>query len=73
MTPFKALYGHEATSIHDYIQGTNPNASIDTSHSNHLEVLSALETSLEVVRAQTVKQANTHCLEESLKSEIGCT
>lgn len=31
MTPFKALYGHDATSIHDYVAGSNKTASIDSS------------------------------------------
>ncbi|KAJ0575909.1 putative nucleotidyltransferase, Ribonuclease H [Helianthus annuus] len=64
MTPFKALYGHEATSIHDYIPGTNSNASIDMSLSHHQEILASLKTSLEVARARMVKQANKHRLEK---------
>ncbi|KAJ0828513.1 putative nucleotidyltransferase, Ribonuclease H [Helianthus annuus] len=64
MTPFKALYGHEATSVHDYIPGTNSNASIDMSLSSHQEVIEALKTSLEVARGRMVKQANKHRLEK---------
>ncbi|XP_076886631.1 uncharacterized protein LOC143536549 [Bidens hawaiensis] len=67
MTPFKALYGHEATSVHDYIPGTTANASIDVSLSNHQELLVALKASLKNAKKRMIKQANKHRLEKEFE------
>lgn len=58
MTPFKAVYGLDATTIHDYQPGTNKNVSIDTSLQEHKRLLAALKDNLQEVRLKMVTQAN---------------
>lgn len=58
MSPFKAVYGHDASSIHDCIPGANNNASIDTSLASHQQLLDSLKVSLERAQARMLNQAN---------------
>ncbi|XP_076937752.1 uncharacterized protein LOC143605568 [Bidens hawaiensis] len=64
MSPFKALYGRDVNTIHDYTPGSNSNASIDLSLNNHQVLLAALKSSLEQARARMTKQANKKRLEK---------
>ncbi|KAJ0483369.1 putative nucleotidyltransferase, Ribonuclease H [Helianthus annuus] len=67
MTPFKAVYGRDATTIHDYIPGSSNNASIDTSLATHQQLLELLKGSLEQARERMVRQANKKRLEKEFQ------
>ncbi|KAK9070431.1 hypothetical protein SSX86_010833 [Deinandra increscens subsp. villosa] len=58
MTPFKALYGKEANSIHEYTPGSNRMASIDLSLQEHDRVLATLKQSMLQAQQRMVQQAN---------------
>ncbi|XP_076913637.1 uncharacterized protein LOC143572330 [Bidens hawaiensis] len=64
MTPFKAVYGRDAASTHDYSPGSNKIASIDSSLVEHQRLLSSLKKSIDEAKARMVKQANKHRLEK---------
>ena len=61
MTPFKAVYGREATSIHEYSPGTTNTASIEETLLEHQHILKLLKTSLTRAREKMTKQANKKC------------
>ncbi|KAK9071834.1 hypothetical protein SSX86_008263 [Deinandra increscens subsp. villosa] len=58
MTPFQAVYGREATSIHEYLKGNSKTASIDESLAEHARLLSLLKSAIERARSRMVRQAN---------------
>ncbi|XP_076942181.1 uncharacterized protein LOC143611973 [Bidens hawaiensis] len=64
MSPFKALYGYEASSIHDYFPGATKNASIETSLINHQRIIESLKLAIEEAKARMAKQANKHRLDK---------
>ncbi|GJT99431.1 reverse transcriptase, partial [Tanacetum coccineum] len=67
MTPFKALYGRDAETIHDYTPGENRTASIDTSLMEHHRLMEALKGALEQTRHRMAKQANKKRMEKQFK------
>nr|GEX68598.1 reverse transcriptase [Tanacetum cinerariifolium] len=69
MTPFKAVYGREATTIHDYSPGTNKTASIDATLVEHQRLISVLKEALEHTRQRMTKQANKKRMEKQF--EVG--
>ncbi|XP_076933166.1 uncharacterized protein LOC143598971 [Bidens hawaiensis] len=62
MTPFCAVYGRDATTIHDYNDSSTKTASIDSSLIEHKKLLAKLKYSLEQAREIMASQANKHCL-----------
>ncbi|XP_076906864.1 uncharacterized protein LOC143563132 [Bidens hawaiensis] len=64
MSPFKALYGRDVNTIHDYTPGSNTNASIDLSLTTHQTILATLKSSLEQARTRMTTQANKKRLEK---------
>ncbi|XP_076891896.1 uncharacterized protein LOC143543466 [Bidens hawaiensis] len=64
MSPFKALYGRDATSIHDYIPGSTTIGSIENSLIEHQGILSSLKHSIEIAKQKMVKQANKKRLDK---------
>ncbi|KAL4583246.1 hypothetical protein LXL04_007814 [Taraxacum kok-saghyz] len=58
MTPFKSLYGWDASTIHDYQPGTILTASLDTTLIEHQHIIDTLKTNLEQTRTRMTKQAN---------------
>ncbi|KAL4578498.1 hypothetical protein LXL04_014621 [Taraxacum kok-saghyz] len=46
MSPFKAMYGREATTIHEYKPGTNSTASIDSTLQEHQRLIDLLKAAL---------------------------
>nr|GEW22164.1 serine--tRNA ligase-like [Tanacetum cinerariifolium] len=67
MTPFKAMYGREATTIHDYTPGSNPTASIDASLAEHQRIINVLKISLDKTRKRMTKQANKKRMEKQFQ------
>nr|GEW93139.1 reverse transcriptase [Tanacetum cinerariifolium] len=67
ITPFKALYGIDAETIHDYTAGENRAASIDTSLMEHQRLMEALKGALEKTRHRMAKQANKKRKEKQFK------
>ncbi|GKB89525.1 ty3-gypsy retrotransposon protein [Tanacetum coccineum] len=48
MSPFKALYGRDVTSIHNYLPGSTATGSIENSLLEHQKIMSSLKHSIEV-------------------------
>nr|GFB98907.1 reverse transcriptase [Tanacetum cinerariifolium] len=67
MTPFKAVYGREATTIHDYSPGTNKTASIDATLVEHQRLISVLKEALEHTRQRMTEQANKKRMEKQIQ------
>ncbi|KAK9073457.1 hypothetical protein SSX86_007781 [Deinandra increscens subsp. villosa] len=67
MTPFKALYGKEASAIHEYIPGTSNTASIDATLQEHDRVLSLLKASIAKAQSRMVKNANTKRMDQEFQ------
>nr|GEY13483.1 hypothetical protein [Tanacetum cinerariifolium] len=67
MTPFKAVYGREASSIHEYSPGTNVTASIDATLIEHQRLTEILKEALDRSRHRMTKQANKHRMEKQLQ------
>nr|GEY69108.1 reverse transcriptase [Tanacetum cinerariifolium] len=73
MTPFKAVYVKEATTIHDYSPGTNNTASIDATLVEHQRLISVLKEALEHTRQRMTKQANKKRMEKQFQvGELVC-
>lgn len=64
MSPFKALYGRDATSIHDYVPGSTQNGSIEASMIEHQRILGHLKESIAVAKHQMEVQANKKRLDK---------
>lgn len=64
MSPFKALYGRDVTSIHDYIPGSTTTGSIENSLLEHQRIMSSLKHSIEVSKQKMVMQANKKRLDK---------
>ena len=60
MTPFKAMYGREVTSIHHYIVGSNATASIDSSLTEHQRLVDMLKVSLQQCGAPNSQDTPHH-------------
>ncbi|KAL4583040.1 hypothetical protein LXL04_007604 [Taraxacum kok-saghyz] len=58
MSPFKAVYGREATSIHEYSPGTTNTASIEETLLEHQRIITLLKASLTRAREKMTTQAN---------------
>ncbi|GJS67859.1 ty3-gypsy retrotransposon protein [Tanacetum coccineum] len=58
MSPFKALYGRDVTSIHNYLPGSTTTGSIESSLLEHQKIMSSLKRSIEVSKQKMVTQAN---------------
>nr|GEY10318.1 reverse transcriptase [Tanacetum cinerariifolium] len=69
MTPFKAVYGPEASSIHEYSPGTNVTASIDATLIEHQRLTEILKETLDRSRHRMIKQANKHRMEKQFQVE----
>ncbi|GJZ14891.1 ty3-gypsy retrotransposon protein [Tanacetum coccineum] len=69
MSPFKALYGRDVTSIHNYLPGSTATGSIENSLLEHQRIMSSLKHSIEVSKQKMVTQANKHRLDKHF--EIG--
>ncbi|GJT91559.1 reverse transcriptase [Tanacetum coccineum] len=67
MTPFKAMYGRDATTIHEYQPGTNPTASIDAALLEHQRLITILKVALEKTRDRMTKQANKSRMEKQFQ------
>lgn len=67
MTPFMAVYGREATSIHDYSQGDTSNGSIEASLQEHDRVRALLQAASLRAKERMTKQANKHRMEKEFK------
>nr|GEW03624.1 hypothetical protein [Tanacetum cinerariifolium] len=67
MTPFKAIYSREASSIHEYSPGTNVTASIDATLIEHQQLTEILKEALDRSRHRMTKQANKHRMEKHFK------
>nr|GEX59904.1 reverse transcriptase [Tanacetum cinerariifolium] len=67
MTPFKAMYGRDATNIHEYKPGTNQTALIDASLLEHQRLITLLKMSLEKTRKRMIKQANKSRMEKQFQ------
>ncbi|GKB98047.1 ty3-gypsy retrotransposon protein [Tanacetum coccineum] len=64
MSPFKALYGRDVTSIHNYVPGSTVTGSIENSLLEHQKIMDSLKHSIEVSKQKMVTQANKHRLEK---------
>ncbi|GJZ65324.1 ty3-gypsy retrotransposon protein, partial [Tanacetum coccineum] len=64
MSPFKALYGCDVTSIHNYLPGSTATGSIENSLLEHQKIMSSLKHSIEVSKQKMVTQANKHRLDK---------
>ncbi|GJV03650.1 ty3-gypsy retrotransposon protein [Tanacetum coccineum] len=64
MSPFKALYGRDVTSIHNYLPGSTATGSIENSLLEHQKIMSSLKHSIEVSKQKMVTQANKHRLDK---------
>ncbi|GKE51669.1 ty3-gypsy retrotransposon protein [Tanacetum coccineum] len=69
MSPFKALYGRDVTSIHNYLPGSTATGSIENSLLEHQKIMSSLKHSIEVSKQKMVTQANKHRLDKHF--EVG--
>ncbi|GKB20453.1 ty3-gypsy retrotransposon protein [Tanacetum coccineum] len=58
MTPFKALYGRNVTSIHNYVQGTSATHSIDQTLLEHARIIDLLKAAISKSQERMIKQAN---------------
>nr|GEU70257.1 hypothetical protein [Tanacetum cinerariifolium] len=67
MTPFRAMYGREATTIHEYTPGSNHTASIDESLREHQRLTTILKLALEHTRQWMSKQANKKRLDKQFQ------
>ncbi|KAL4581633.1 hypothetical protein LXL04_006159 [Taraxacum kok-saghyz] len=67
MTPFKVMYGRDATAIHDYTPSSNATASIDATLQEHQRLIDLLKEALTRSRQQMTKQANKHRLDKEFK------
>nr|GFC21635.1 retrotransposable element Tf2 [Tanacetum cinerariifolium] len=69
MTPFKAVYGREASSIHEYSPGINVTASIDATLIEHQRLTEILKEALDRSRHRMTKQENKHRMEKQFQVE----
>ncbi|GJU38314.1 ty3-gypsy retrotransposon protein [Tanacetum coccineum] len=67
MTPFRAMYGREAATIHEYTPGSNHTASIDESLREHQRLTTILKIALEHTRQRMSKQANKKRLDKQFQ------
>lgn len=58
ITPFKAMYGRDTTTIHDYTPGSNPTTSIDASLVEHQRIITVLKIAMGKARKRMTKHAN---------------
>ncbi|XP_076903367.1 uncharacterized protein LOC143558411 [Bidens hawaiensis] len=67
MTPFKAVYGRDGTSIHEYKPGDINNGSIEASLQEHQRIFSQLKEAISQAKDRMTKQANKHRLEKEFQ------
>nr|GEU33969.1 Ty3/gypsy retrotransposon protein [Tanacetum cinerariifolium] len=64
MSPFKALYGRDVTSLHDYLPGSTTTESIENSLLEHQKIMSSLKHSIKVSKQKMVTQANKNRIDK---------
>ncbi|XP_076904819.1 uncharacterized protein LOC143560396 [Bidens hawaiensis] len=67
MTPFCAVYGRDATAIHDYNDNAVPTASTDSSLIEHKKIIAKLKYFLDHPQQAMVRQANQHRLHKEFQ------